>query len=78
MPRLDDNEAIAIGLVSSEEVEADRDNPGLFGPFDLCNSCYATFSCESEVAHPSYDGWLFKPYRCNRDGCNQKLTDHDD
>lgn len=76
MPRIDSQEAVAIGVVSDAEIAADQRTPGLFGPFDLCDVCYESWTCESKVAHPSYGYHSDEIYTCSY--CGIVLNDVDD
>ena len=76
MPRIDSQEAVAIGVASDAEIAADQREPGLFGPFDLCQACHETWTCESEVNHPPYGAYFSQTYTCSY--CGIVLHDFDD
>lgn len=80
MPRLDFEEAIGVGLASEEEVEVEKRDPGMFGPFDLCATCYHERSCKSDVEHPSYrdNEWIPYAARYLCGICKNELTEEDD
>ena len=54
MPRIDLNEAQIAGLIGKIEAEVEENDPGMFGPFDLCLDCYNAWSFTSDVVHPEY------------------------
>jgi hypothetical protein len=71
MPRIDEIEAIRIGLLAPEDF--DKDDPGTSGPFDLCNQCYDDEACfGQDVDHPPYQE---EEYNC--DLCNKPLEQID-
>lgn len=76
MTRIGFDEAVAIGLASSEEIEVEKRDPGMFGPFDLCTDCHNRWTCNDDIIHPAYSDWLHAPYTCG--SCGVTLTDEDD
>lgn len=73
MPRLDLEDAAKVGLISDEEIEVEKREPGMFGPFDLCLSCYEAWILSSDVEHPPYEEL---DYPCME--CGNRLTEEDD